>query len=1288
MRPPRPTPAPPLQATLSALIASLLILAGVVPVASAADAPVALRAVSNAGVLRAEGAGARVGGAAGLAVRAGRVRTLSVPSRAGLDARDVALLVQVTVAGAKKPGAVTLWTAGSERPKVAQVAFSAGTSSTTALVISDRRGRISVRSSQSARVSIDVLGRYQGSPTATPGPGGTRIVAPRVLVDRATGRGAWPTRVGREVEVPVLGVGGIPGSGVRAVWLSVQTRSTTKGSLSFRASGTGSLASGSTTFGRGWSTSLVLAPVEQDGTVRMRAAGAPPKAVRVVVTGWVAEQRSGQASSTASKGVVVGPEQRVTVRRTSTASGRQVFRVQAPRLSMPTTAREALVTLQLSSKAPGDLRVGAASGKLRAASSTRVRLARGQTTRLVIALPVRAGTGYVSVPRGTRVVGAAFQGYLGSTASRAADRTAPTVAITSHRDRSTINGATTPRITLAGTVADRGSGVRRVEILGDGVRLGTAAIDTTRRTPRWTFETAVPDGTHRLTATAVDGAGRTTSRTIRITSVAPSAKATVVAPDVEVLPASLTNKVASVDASSVTITGSTPTLEVGDVIVAGSTPATPEGFARKVLSIELTSGRTVLRTEQALLTDIFEQVDVSVRGLHVSEGAAAGHAAPGVSAMQLSESISAKGTVDLVKLAHPDEATKGFVDAKLVYGVDATLAVDMDLKISVKRKGFIFVPVLDRFSLAFSVATSSTTTLSGSLTSAGASKFLSWDHIFTEKYLRPITVQAGPVPVVLTPKFEIAGVGSATFSGGFSTGYTVESSARLGVEYDAAGFRPINEYDDDITGKTTFDAAVKAEAGVEIRVPTRLYDVAGPYIKIVSVADASQSFDATGTTRKAGVSVVLGVGADVTILKKRLGKFEQEWPLLRVPLGDEFIPWQEPTATPTPSPSPPTPSPSPTGTGQPTASPSPSPTPEPTPSPSPTAPPTPLDFGADGTVWAWGTYNGADSGSGGSGGARDTLRRVPGIIGESAAASHWASYVIDTSGDLWTWGQGQAAGRSAFDGSTVEPGHVALPGRASQVTPMVLGAAVLLDNGTVWTWGPYSTRALTGSSDGYGAPVEAVGLCTTAEVVAGDYHVLARCVDGTVEAWGDNTRHQIGPDATQASVSPRRVAGLTGIVDVAATAYGSVALDRDGRAWAWGEFDHSPSVLASPTLVSGVPPIAEIRRAGDAVIALDRDGGVWAWGSNGIGALGRVPSAFGGSATPVSVGGLPVTASLDGGSSVFMARTVEGQTWAWGLLADVPSVYGDVFTATPVRLEEFDGVQSIDQVTSGGVLVS
>ncbi len=256
------------------------------------------------------------------------------------------------------------------------------------------------------------------------------------------------------------------------------------------------------------------------------------------------------------------------------------------------------------------------------------------------------------------------------------------------------------------------------------------------------------------------------------------------------------------------------------------------------------------------------------------------------------------------------------------------------------------------------------------------------------------------------------------------------------------------------------------------------------------------------------------------------------------------------------------------------------------------------------------------------------------------------------------WSDGRFSRNQHLDGRTGTAG----PGRWTEEQPdsvqiddavaLARGSnfgLVLRRDGTVWGYGGNDLGQL-GTLDEdlkrqslpLTRPVAGLGDVTA--IAAGRRHALALKSDGTVWQWGVNNsaldyRAQWmidGAHSWETSPSlprvrnffnpePSRVPGLVNIVKIAAGKSHSVALDKNGAVWAWGNSSRgllgipsrfSLDTLASgetfkvgsyvtePVQVPGIEQIVDIAAAGYHTIALKRDGTVWAWGWNRTGQLG------------------------------------------------------------------------------------
>ena len=111
------------------------------------------------------------------------------------------------------------------------------------------------------------------------------------------------------------------------------------------------------------------------------------------------------------------------------------------------------------------------------------------------------------------------------------------------------------------------------------------------------------------------------------------------------------------------------------------------------------------------------------------------------------------------------------------------------------------------------------------------------------------------------------------------------------------------------------------------------------------------------------------------------------------------------------------------------------------------------------------------------------------------------------------------------------------------------------DDGTVWAWG---SNALGLLGDGTNvlfrtSPVQVAGLSGVVTVAAGYQHTVAVKDDGTVWAWGYNNYGQLGDGTTVTRTTPVQVSGLTNVVGVSTRFQHTVGLKGDGTIWTWGQ---------------------------------------------------------------------------------------------------------------------------------------
>jgi alpha-tubulin suppressor-like RCC1 family protein len=293
-----------------------------------------------------------------------------------------------------------------------------------------------------------------------------------------------------------------------------------------------------------------------------------------------------------------------------------------------------------------------------------------------------------------------------------------------------------------------------------------------------------------------------------------------------------------------------------------------------------------------------------------------------------------------------------------------------------------------------------------------------------------------------------------------------------------------------------------------------------------------------------------------------------------------------------------------------------------------------LALKSDGTVWSWGRNDNGQLGIGSQSptGTPRTPVQVSGLANMVAiAAGQDFSAALRSDGTVWTWG-GNGRGDLGDNSGTRQTLPVRVTTLPTNIVAIAAGDLHMLAldaTGTVWAWGQNSRGEIGDGSSAFtrDLPVVLSSLANITSIGAGAEHSLARQVGGAVFAWGKNSDGQIG-DSTQIDRNvPIRVAQLAASVAAAGGSAFSIALKADGTLSAWGyNFfgqlgNGGNATSATPALVSTLSGVSAVSAGDNHVLALRNDGQAWAWGRNDQGPLGA-PAVVGSANTPVQVAGV------------------------------------------------------------------
>lgn len=336
----------------------------------------------------------------------------------------------------------------------------------------------------------------------------------------------------------------------------------------------------------------------------------------------------------------------------------------------------------------------------------------------------------------------------------------------------------------------------------------------------------------------------------------------------------------------------------------------------------------------------------------------------------------------------------------------------------------------------------------------------------------------------------------------------------------------------------------------------------------------------------------------------------------------------------------------------------------------------------DGSVWSWGDNTYGQLGAGGGGTSPAPITKTDGnrlLKIKAIAVGGYHTVALDEDGTVWTWGRnsyGQLAQPITSPYKNDNPTPVKLPEPVIAIAAGDNHTLAVTESGDVWAWGRNAFGQLGENSGDSSTPVKVSGLSGIVAVAAGAEHSVALQSDGTVWTWGRNTTGQLGNgETTDVNNTPRKVPGLTNIMEIAAGDNHTLALKQDGTTiWAWGSNaygqlgDGGREDKLYPIQVQGINGVTSIAAGDNHTIALKNDGTVWEWGRNasGIGTSRSTPVQIKGASNMVSIGG--------GGGADSFTLTVrqDGTVWSWN------STSSDPTTKEPV-MNQVQGINSVRQ---------
>lgn len=203
----------------------------------------------------------------------------------------------------------------------------------------------------------------------------------------------------------------------------------------------------------------------------------------------------------------------------------------------------------------------------------------------------------------------------------------------------------------------------------------------------------------------------------------------------------------------------------------------------------------------------------------------------------------------------------------------------------------------------------------------------------------------------------------------------------------------------------------------------------------------------------------------------------------------------------------------------------------------------------------------------------------------------------------------------------------------------------------------------------------------TFTAVAGEYyHFLALDDKGNVWGWGNNVSGQLGEGNSSYHTVPVRIKGFENVKRIGAGYDHSTVVKQDGTVWVIDAKQGD----AQPRKVNGISEVIDIADSAYYTLALRKDGTVWGWGSNSYGQLGNGQSGDD-EALPVQVQSLSNVTAISASFDESLAVTSDGKVWRWGAVhkCDGKICKREIMNS-PVR---FDGLSSVKSLSEGIALL-
>ncbi|MBW6466207.1 MAG: carboxypeptidase-like regulatory domain-containing protein [Brevefilum sp.] len=267
-------------------------------------------------------------------------------------------------------------------------------------------------------------------------------------------------------------------------------------------------------------------------------------------------------------------------------------------------------------------------------------------------------------------------------------------------------------------------------------------------------------------------------------------------------------------------------LDIGDIMVSGVSENAPDGYLRKVKEIYYSGGSVIITTEPATLEEAIQDGSVFIQEKLSPDQVTSMSALTGVTMLPSSERAPLTFYFQIEDVVLYDD--DGDLSTKFDQ-IRANGFIEFDME-------FIFYLSMQNFQVRrFSLVNENAIRNSLEIVSEEWLDSQKAEYILSTQVFSPITLMAGPVPIVFVPKLDLVVGVDGSVGWYMSTEVSEELSMQAGIQYYySSGWSTIAGFDYAFKftppSLSQFEMSLKGYFGPRFNL--YLYGVAGPYVNI------------------------------------------------------------------------------------------------------------------------------------------------------------------------------------------------------------------------------------------------------------------------------------------------------------------------------------------------------------------------------------------------------------------------------------------------------------------------